>query len=284
MSNIFRQPGISIELPSQGRWQEGNIEFTTGKVVPTFSITASDELYLKNADHLYSGFAVTNMIKSCCPSIKDPSLLIKADIHALILAIRISSYGNTFDINGICPKCNAENTYTIDIHAVLDTIKTIEDSDLELRINDDTIVKLKPYQYGTGNEMMLEVQKMKMELAQIEEDAKSEENLDLDAVIAFQKKGTLKIAEMRKTVLSAIVSAIDSITFNGEVYTDESTKKDFVDSLSFDSETLISDQLQKLNDMSYDKDLNMTCMETDCGHQWDTILEIDESNFFGQGF
>ena len=101
-----RQPKIYIDLPSRGIFYDENIiqdsQFTE---IPVFGMNTMDEIMIKTPDALFSGQATANVIKSCIPIIKNPWDLVGFDIDFILIAIRISTYGEKMEISSTCPHC-----------------------------------------------------------------------------------------------------------------------------------------------------------------------------------
>lgn len=93
--------------------------------IPVYSMTAKDELLIKTPDALMNGEATVEVIKSCCPLISDPWQMPIIDIDAVLIAIRIATYGEQMEVNvpitGIDPV--ETETFTIDLRALLDTMQ-----------------------------------------------------------------------------------------------------------------------------------------------------------------
>jgi len=110
LAKHFRQPKIYLRLPSQGRfWPEGSIDMPENGELPVYSMTAKDELVLKTPDALINGQSTVNLIQSCVPNIKDGFAIPSLDLDALLVAIRIASYGEQLTITATIPNTDIEN-------------------------------------------------------------------------------------------------------------------------------------------------------------------------------
>tara|TARA_B100000900_G_scaffold350408_1_gene316939 strand:+ start:2266 stop:3126 length:861 start_codon:yes stop_codon:yes gene_type:complete len=123
LSKYKRQPKIYITLPSGGKFYADNpMEKSGSGEIPVYSMTAKDELLIKTPDALMNGEATVEVIKSCCPLISDPWQMPIIDIDAILIAIRIATYGEQMEINvpitGIEPV--ETETFTMDLRALLD--------------------------------------------------------------------------------------------------------------------------------------------------------------------
>ena len=94
LRKYFRQPKIYLTLPSKGRYYpQTAISMPESGEVPIFALTAKDEMLMKTPDALLNGEATVEVIRSCVPNILDPWHIPQIDLDALMIAIRMASYG-----------------------------------------------------------------------------------------------------------------------------------------------------------------------------------------------
>ena len=96
LGKYYRQPQIYIRLPSKGKYYGPEV-FTpteTGEI-PVLPMTAKDELAFKTPDAMMSGQATVDVIQSCVPNFKNAWKMVNFDTDAVLLAIRIATYGET---------------------------------------------------------------------------------------------------------------------------------------------------------------------------------------------
>ena len=95
----FRQPAIHIKLPSEGQyWPAGSVEIPQTGELPIYPLTTRDELTLRTPDALMNGSSVVDVMQSCCPSIKNAWDMPSVDVDAILIAIRIASYGHELEV------------------------------------------------------------------------------------------------------------------------------------------------------------------------------------------
>ena len=98
LRKYFRQPKVYITLPSKGKfYADGAIELPESGEFPVFAMTAKDELTMKTPDALLNGQATVDVIKSCIPAIKNPWSMPSIDLDAVLIAIRIATYGEMME-------------------------------------------------------------------------------------------------------------------------------------------------------------------------------------------
>jgi hypothetical protein len=147
LSKYYRQPSIYIKLPTGGKYY-GADTFTpteTGEV-PILPMTARDELLFKTPDAMMNGQATVDVIKSCVPNFKDPWQMTNYDTDAVLIGIRIATYGETMDITYRTPVTNNEVTQSVNLPALLERLakKEIVDS---FKTNTGFTVSVKPLTY-----------------------------------------------------------------------------------------------------------------------------------------
>ena len=124
LKSYFRQPKIYLSLPSPEKfYPSGCFEPTETGELPVYAMTAKDELNFKTPDALLNGQATVDVIQSCIPNIKNAWLLPSTDLDAILIAIRIATYGEMMDINTVVPVVNEERTYQLNLRGILDELK-----------------------------------------------------------------------------------------------------------------------------------------------------------------
>ena len=109
LAKYFRQPKIYISLPSQGKYYPpGVLVETENGEYPVYSMTARDELTFKTPDPLFNGQATVDVIQSCFPHIKDAWRIPSIDMDAILIAIRIATFGEDLDIDIKIPETTIE--------------------------------------------------------------------------------------------------------------------------------------------------------------------------------
>jgi hypothetical protein len=144
LSGYFRQPSIYLKLPSQGKfYPQGAVQMNEQGEVAIYPMTARDEITFKTPDALMNGEATKSVIKSCVPDIKDPGKLPIIDLDALLIAIRIASYGEKMSVQSACPVCKEVQSYQLSLPHELEAIGTPTVID-EIKLDNGLSIKLRP--------------------------------------------------------------------------------------------------------------------------------------------
>ena len=270
----FRQPAIYIKLPSNGRWwKEDAVDLPVNGELPIYPMTTKDEITLKTPDALMNGSGVADVMKSCAPNIKDVWGMPSIDMDAVLIAIRIASYGHTMDFDSKCPHCQHDNRHTQDLRDSLGAVRCPDyDTPVELA---ELTVKLKPTRYVEANrskQINFEEQKMLQAL----------ENADLDQEVKAVQvaKSMKKLIEIGLEVLTA---ATESITIN---HTNTVTNPKHIYEFYENSESgivkVVQDRLGELNQQAGLEPTKVICEE--CEKSYRVPIEFDYASFFGNGF
>jgi len=150
----FRQPKLYINLPSRGAfYPTGAIETTEDGNYPVLAMTAKDEIMMKTPDALLNGQSTVNVIQSCMPNIKNAWMVPSIDIDAILIAIRIATYGETMEITSHIPQLEDERTFETNLRSQLDSLCANEYSAIFSK--GDFTFEVHPLNYKTFTETAL---------------------------------------------------------------------------------------------------------------------------------
>jgi hypothetical protein len=268
LQKYFRQPKIFISLPSKGLFYPQGTLAGDYSSVPIFAMTGMDEIIMKTPDALFSGEATIKLIESCCPYIKDAHYVPSLDIDALLIAIRIATFGESMSITTKCRNCEHENDYDISLPSVLDQISQKTFNNV-LNI-DELIVTLRPLTYTEMTEFNIENFKLQKMLVQLSDESitETEKQNTIDGIY-------LKLAEIQGKLL---LTSIESIKTPEALVTDRQFIAEWLSNTIKDSYNKIKEHLEKIK-----KDWTIPAMEVkcnNCGHEDKIEIALDQSSFF----
>ena len=269
LKQFFRQPAIYMRLPSAGEyWPEGSIAMPENKELPVYPMTAIDEITYRTPDALFNGQAVVNVIKSCIPTIIDPWAIPAQDLNAILVAIRIASYGHDLEVGTRCPACETESDYTLDLRQVLDQLKA---GDFETpMIHGDLTITFQPMSYRSQNnssQSQFEQQK-NIQLIQGSEMPDEEK-------IAQLNDSLTKITQL---TMSALKWSISSIKTPTALVTEPEFIEEFIKNCDRKVYTKIRDHIIGLRTASELKPLAIKCDH--CSHDYQQQFNLDQIAFF----
>jgi hypothetical protein len=271
LAKHFRQPSIYLKLPSQGRFYPPNsIDLSVSGEIPVYPMTVKDELTLKTPDALMNGEGMVEVVRSCCPNIKDPWTIPSVDLDVIFIAIRLASYGQGMDITSTCPHCNSSNEYTVDLNVLLESLTPANYSDT-LTV-DGLVVKFRPQSYRDLNKLNLATFEQRKLLSNV-----------ADADIPDEEKRQLFEESFKKITdlnVSVIIHSIESILVDSTLVTDYQMIKEFLDNCSRQTYQAIKDKIQELAEKNTAPPADLTCANDECGKEYQTPMVFDQSNFF----
>ena len=102
----FSTPTEFVELPSAGRYYPEGHPLCGKEEVEIYHMTAKDEDILTSETLIKKGIVIDRLLQNVLvdKSIDSSSLLV-GDKNALLVAVRITGYGEAYDTKMICPSC-----------------------------------------------------------------------------------------------------------------------------------------------------------------------------------
>ena len=278
----FRRPAIYIQLPSKGKFNEpGEIEIPENGEIPVYPMTAKDEILMRTPDALMNGATTVDVIQSCCPNIKNAWKLSSLDIDMVLVSIRIATYGESTDIKGVCPKCNEENNYELDLRTIIDKVTT-QDYKSSIKVS-DLIIHFKPLSYETVTKEAIKT----FEQQRMIQGITSDETLaEQDRIDRFQD-AFIRLTVHSVGILAEAVGKIEML--DGKMITDRQQLGEFVANCDRTIFNTIKDHLDKNKVQSTIDPIQFECngstdiegTHTPCGEKWQQPFTIDNSTFFG---
>jgi len=269
LRQFFRQPAIYITLPSAcNHWPMGSIDIPQNGELPVYPMTALDEIAYRTPDALFNGQAVINVIQSCLPNIQDAWQIPAVDLNAILVAIRIASYGHDMEFGTKCPACGTETDYTVDLRTVLDGLKKADYSQ-PIR-HGDLEIYLQPMNYLRQNETnktQFEQQK-RIQLVQ-ESDLSEEEKI---------KELNGALIAITKLTANALKWSVSAIRTPAALVTEAEFISEFLDNCDRQLFETIKQKIVELREGGEVPPLTIKCNE--CSHEYQQILTMDQTDFF----
>lgn len=248
-------PGQVVRLPS------GGLHYGDGELSPDVQngelhvrpMTAIDEITIRSPDMIVSGQALRDVFKNCIPGILKPERLLMRDVDYLLMALRQTTYGDTYEM-GFKHDCEHAkmHTYTISLPALIN--KTIEyDSEHYEQLRTVTmpngqIVTLRP--------------------AMVMEDL-----LKIIQMTDFQAKQTdiRTLQDQRIMGVGAMIARVSDVT-------DPSMIAEWLAAIPLQWFTTISDAIDKLSGWGPDTKSTFVCK--DCGSPFEVDIPLNPVVFF----
>jgi len=113
----FVVPTEFVELPSKGKFYPLGHPLHNQESVEIRQMTAKEEDMLTSRTLLKKGIAIDRVLESLIVDKRiDPDSLLIGDRNAMIIATRVSGYGNEYNTTVACPACSAQQKYSFDLN------------------------------------------------------------------------------------------------------------------------------------------------------------------------
>ena len=273
LARYFRQPSLYLKLPSQGKyWPQNALTLPLNNEIPVLPMSIRDEILLKTPDALLNGQGVVDVIQSCCPNIIDAWQTPSIDVDAIIIALRIASYGNAMDVTADCPHRNTNGEYSINLLSVLEAIEAPSFNEpVEIK---DLRIKLKPQAYFNANKVNM-IQFEEQQLARTLVDLANNPDQSNDSFTAH----LTKLFELNALVLAGSTDYI--LLESGERVADA----DFISEFYQNCDPAITRGVKaKIDELSIQGGIKPVDVECDnCTKHFNLELTFDFSSFFAKG-
>ena len=277
LGKYYRQPQIYIRLPSRGKYYPADV-FTpteTGEI-PVLPMTAKDELSFKTPDAMMSGQSTVDVIQSCVPNFKNAWKMVNYDTDAVLLAIRIATYGETMDVNYRVPVTNEEMSHTVNLPALLEDLARIDVVD-EANTKSGFRIKMSPLDYQTLTQVQVAQFEQQKIYATVNNSALSEKEKSTQFVKSFKVLNNINF--------SMLVDSISEITTpDGATVVDKSQIKEFCDNCDAKIINEIQDELAKVRAQAQIQPIKLKATEDQIKRgvpaSYEVPITFDSSNFF----
>lgn len=269
LKNYFRTPALHLRLPSGGQhWPTGSLDMPPTGEIPVLPMTAIDEITYRTPDALFNGSAVVSVIQSCCPNIRNAWAAPSMDITAILIAIRLASYGNDMEIASVCPNCNTQGDYTL---ALQDAMGRIQSPDFATPItHGDLEIYFQPLIYKVQNQINIKQYENQRTIMQARSGDLPEEEVG-------QLLGQ-SLKEITDLTIQIIAANIRSIRTPQALVAEPEHIREFVENCDRKLFAQIRDHAMKMRQDSEIPPLNVKC--TNCEHEYQQPIVLDATSFF----
>lgn len=278
LAKHFRQPKLFIKLPSNGAfYPQGSLELTENMQFPVYAMTAKDELMFKTPDALLNGQSTVSVIESCLPNIKNGWMVPSIDIDAILIAIRIATYGDTMDMEFTVPVVGDKRGFELKLTPLLDQLQANEYTNLVY--HNDFTFELAPGNYKTFTDNALKSFEEQRLFATIN----AEEMDEVERLKIFQEA----FARLTTLNIQNIFDTVKSITVSGETVTNSVHIKEFFDNAPADVYKALLDHIDTQRKKFQVKPFEITTTEEDrsagAPETFEVPFTFDQANFFALG-
>jgi hypothetical protein len=275
LRQFFRQAKVYITLPSKGKfYPEGALDMPETGELPVYAMTAKDELTFKTPDALLNGQATVNVIQSCVPNIKNAWVMPSIDLDAILVAIRIATYGENMDITTKVPGTGEERDFQIDLRQLLNKLVTVDFSNV-VKMKDMT-VEIRPLTYKEFTDSSMKT----FEEQRIFQLVNDETISDSEKLAKFNQSFT-KLTDLTVSVLT---QSITKISIGDTEVTDPTYIKEFIDNTDKEFYKNVTDHLEEQRIKFQIEPIKVTSSDEDIAKgapkEYEVPVTFDQSNFF----
>jgi hypothetical protein len=277
LNKYYRQPAIYISLPTKGKYYTAeSYQATETGEIPVMPMTAKDEMAFKTPDAMINGQATVDVIKSCCPNILDPWQLTNYDLDTVLLGIRIATYGETMDMNATVPVVNEQIGHTVNLPALLESVKNIEIRD-SFKTESGFEVFVKPLTYKQTTEAQVKTFEQQKIVAAVGQSSLTDEQKSQKFAEAHKA-----LTDLNFQLLSTSFEKI--ITPDGQVVQDQNQIKEFLNNADTKTVNDLQNKMLEIRNQAQVKPIKLKSTDEQIKKgapvSFEVPLTFDNSNFF----
>lgn len=238
--------------------------------------SARDEIMLNTADALIGGDAIVKVIENCVPNVKDASKLYVNDVEQLLVAIKLATKDESYDINVTCPECDHLGGFSRDLNYLIQTATSFEEQP-SFTMDSGLVVYFKPHTWEEYSEFGTRMFAQHSRSKAIDNDAEmSSEDKQKIFIDVFEA-----MTQLNYDMLCASIDKV--VTPDGIEVTEKEFISDWVSTLSKADLKGVKEESDSVSEIGISHKMDVQC--SNCNHEWElTGLRYDPSHFFGLGF
>lgn len=280
LMQYMRQPKIYLRLPSNGTfWDNGSLEMPANNELPVYSMTAKDELAFKTPDALMNGQGIVDVIQSCIPNIKDAWKIPTIDLDAILIAIRIATYGTEMEISHTVPNTSETVEHIVNLNTCLDQIFQNTTWNEEVVISENLTCFIRPLTYDHMTKTSLKT----FEAQKIMQVVNSDEYTDEQKLEVFNKS----FNTMTDITVQLIAESVYAIKTPDTVVEDKGFILEFIQNADKDVFDKIQARINELKEQNGLQPLTVAStpeqIEAGAPETYQVPIGFDNANFFVRG-
>lgn len=274
LSAYFRAPKLYTPIPSRGKFYTPDVvEMPETGELPVFPMTARDEMIMKNPDALLNGEAVSEVIRSCVPNVKNVKRMMSSDVDVLLVAIQGATYGDDIDIKATCPKCNQEQEVVASVEAAIQSMAILEKSyQVE---HQGLIVEIRPFTYdstisaGIAN---FQSTRSLQSLGDIQD--------EMQRLKVFNEN-FVKIAALNFKLIADSVASVTLPDVDGDqqVVTDRAHILEFMENTDSRLGKQVEEKIKEINKIGINHEMSVVCSTPECAVDGENFVFTSSVNF-----
>lgn len=275
LRKYFRQPKVYITLPSKGKFYPSDaIDIPDNGEFPVFAMTAKDELTMKTPDALLNGAATVDVVRSCIPAIKNPWAMPSIDLDAILIAIRIATYGDKMELTTKVPGLGDERKFDVDLRQLLNKLVTKE-YNTQMTINNMNIT-VRPLSYKEFTDASLKTFEEQRIFSLVNDEKIPDQEKLARFNQSFQKLTDLTVTSLSRSIVS--------IAFGDTEVTNAAHIDEFIQNADKEFFQAVLKHIEDQRDTFALEPLKVTSSDEDvtagAPKNYTVPITFDQSNFF----
>jgi hypothetical protein len=221
-----------------------------------------------------NGQATVDVIQSCVPNIKNAWLMPNIDLDAVLIAIRLATYGENMDLTVSVPNTDIKRDYTMDLRTVLDDLLLGEFKN-KLIVNNMT-VNLRPINYKEFTENSIKTFEEQRIINVV-----NDEKLDDQTKVNMFHKSFRKLTDI---TINMVGRSVVSIEVDNQMVTDPSHISEFIANADKNFYNAVIEHVTKQRESFAIKPMKIDSTPEDikagAPKQFEVPVTFDQSNFF----
>jgi hypothetical protein len=221
-----------------------------------------------------NGQATVDVIQSCVPNIKNAWLMPSIDLDAVLIAIRVATYGESMDVSITVPNTTIKRDYSMDLRRALDDLMLGKFSD-SLMIG-SMKVNIRPINYKEFTDGAVKTFE-EQRIYNVVNDNKIDDQTKLDMFHQSFRKLT-------DITISMVSNSVVSIEVDGETVTDSNHIREFIANADKNFYSAVMEHVTKQRESFSIKPIRVTSTPDDIKAGAPATFEVpvtfDQSNFF----
>jgi len=278
LAQYTRRTARYVKLPSGGQFYTKGIDLADNGELAVYPMTAKDELLLKSPDALLNGEAVKTVLRNCVPGIADPGEIPTIDLELILVAIRMSTYGDNMDME-VTHQCSPDKEHTstasVNLGNLLDSATYYSGDPMVIRMPNGLLAEIRPYTMSDRNKVSMATWEQMSHMNQVDNDKTADATKKL-------KEASAGVSKLITVTLDIVCNSVIKVTTpDGTEVTDQRFIKDWVNNLEKSEFDIIDKGIKSLMDIGIAKEMHLKC--ENCGEDFTTTINFNPSDFFAQG-
>lgn len=273
LKNLYRKKSVFVALPSDSKFYKHPPKLSIDEELGVLPMTASDDILLKSPDALFNGEALISMLKSCVPDIHDPEEMPVCDLDLVLMAIKVATNGEGLDVVARCPKCETEETYEVNLPALMSTSQKIS-KDNVVELEEGVKVHVRPY--SLRSQIKGQVQRFhnyRMQMMLNKEMPNDEKAKIFDEALVAASAISVQLAADNIMLVEIPQDGADTVKVSDSDHIFE-----WVENMDSKTYEAVITRIRELSDSTINTEISLQCPS--CTNEYRTDLELDPVSFF----